>query len=173
MSDTISVELEIINERGLHARAAASFVKTIDGLNADVQVERLGQVVDGNSIMGLMMLAAAKGTKLRFPPPEQTPKPPSPTLPNLSTADSAKIDDANARHPCRYSCCAFSRSANALRSFSLNLPEKRPQPCRIPSRGSQSTGTAQQDHHVDRTGNLRIFFPCHIPERQSCPARHH
>lgn len=48
MSDTISVELEIINERGLHARAAASFVKTIDGLNADVQVERLGQVVDGN-----------------------------------------------------------------------------------------------------------------------------
>ena len=62
MSDTISVELEIINERGLHARAAASFVKTIDGLNADVQVERLGQVVDGNSIMGLMMLAASKGT---------------------------------------------------------------------------------------------------------------
>ena len=64
MSDTISVELEIINERGLHARAAASFVKTIDGLNADVQVERLGQVVDGNSIMGLMMLAAAKGTTI-------------------------------------------------------------------------------------------------------------
>ena len=56
MSDTISVELEIINERGLHARAAASF---------DVQVERLGQVVDGNSIMGLMMLAAAKGTKIK------------------------------------------------------------------------------------------------------------
>ena len=65
MSDTISVELEIINERGLHARAAASFVKTIDGLNADVQVERLGQVVDGNSIMGLMMLAAAKGTTIQ------------------------------------------------------------------------------------------------------------
>ena len=40
MSDTISVELEIINERGLHARAAASFVKTIDGLNADVQVSQ-------------------------------------------------------------------------------------------------------------------------------------
>ena len=65
MSDTISVELEIINERGLHARAAASFVKTIDGLNADVQVERLGQIVDGNSIMGLMMLGAAKGTKIK------------------------------------------------------------------------------------------------------------
>ena len=65
MSDTISVELEIINERGLHARAAASFVKTIDGLNADVQVERLGQIVDGNSIMGLMMLAAAKGTTIQ------------------------------------------------------------------------------------------------------------
>lgn len=65
MSDKISVELNIINERGLHARAAASFVKAIDGLNANVEVERLGQTVDGNSIMGLMMLAAAKGTTIK------------------------------------------------------------------------------------------------------------
>ncbi len=65
MNDKISVELNIINERGLHARAAASFVKAIDGLNADVEVERLGQTVDGNSIMGLMMLAAAKGTTIK------------------------------------------------------------------------------------------------------------
>ncbi len=65
MNDKISVELNIINERGLHARAAASFVKAIDGLNADVEVERLGQTVDGNSIMGLMMLAAVKGTTIK------------------------------------------------------------------------------------------------------------
>ncbi len=66
MSDTISVELNIINERGLHARAAANFVKAIDGLNAEVEVERLGQTVDGNSIMGLMMLAASKGTSIKI-----------------------------------------------------------------------------------------------------------
>ena len=65
MTDTITKELNIINERGLHARAAANFVKTIDGLNANVEVERLGQTVDGNSIMGLMMLAASKGTSIK------------------------------------------------------------------------------------------------------------
>ena len=45
MSDKISVELEIINERGLHARAAAAFVKAVDGLDAEIEVERLGQTV--------------------------------------------------------------------------------------------------------------------------------
>ena len=66
MSNKLSVDLEIINERGLHARAAANFVKAIEGLNAEVEVERLGQTVDGNSIMGLMMLAAAKGTTIKI-----------------------------------------------------------------------------------------------------------
>jgi len=66
MSDAISKELEIINERGLHARAAANFVKAIDGLEANVEVERLGQIVDGCSIMGLMMLAASKGTTIKI-----------------------------------------------------------------------------------------------------------
>lgn len=66
MSAKITTELEIINERGLHARAAANFVKAIDGLNAEVEVERLGQTVDGNSIMGLMMLAASKGTNIKI-----------------------------------------------------------------------------------------------------------
>ena len=65
MTETITKELNIINERGLHARAAANFVKTIDGLNANIEVERLGQTVDGNSIMGLMMLAASKGTSIK------------------------------------------------------------------------------------------------------------
>ena len=65
MTDKISVELEIQNERGLHARAAANFVKAIENLNADVEVERLGQTVGGCSIMGLMMLDAAKGTTIK------------------------------------------------------------------------------------------------------------
>ena len=64
MTETITTTLTIQNERGLHARAAANFVKTIDGLNATIEVERLGQTVDGNSIMGLMMLAASKGTNI-------------------------------------------------------------------------------------------------------------
>ena len=66
MSDKIFKELTIINERGLHARAAANFVKAIDGLDAEIEVERLGQTVDGCSIMGLMMLAAAKGTTIKI-----------------------------------------------------------------------------------------------------------
>ncbi|MFI3241263.1 MAG: HPr family phosphocarrier protein [Alphaproteobacteria bacterium] len=56
--------LEIKNLKGLHARAAAAFVKTVDGFSAEVEVERLGQKVVGTSIMGLMMLAASKGTTI-------------------------------------------------------------------------------------------------------------
>jgi phosphocarrier protein HPr len=58
----ISVDLEIKNQKGLHARAAAAFVKCAEQFDADVTVERIGQEVSGCSIMGLMMLAAAKGT---------------------------------------------------------------------------------------------------------------
>lgn len=58
----ISVDLEIKNQKGLHARAAAAFVKCAEQFDADVSVERIGQEVSGCSIMGLMMLAAAKGT---------------------------------------------------------------------------------------------------------------
>ena len=60
--EKLSVELEIKNRKGLHARAAAAFVKAIENLDARVEVERIGQAVDGCSIMGLMMLAASKGT---------------------------------------------------------------------------------------------------------------
>lgn len=59
---TICVDLEIKNQKGLHARAAAAFVKCAEQFDADVTVERIGQEVSGCSIMGLMMLAAAKGT---------------------------------------------------------------------------------------------------------------
>ena len=61
---TVSAVLEIKNKKGLHARAAAAFVKTIEDLDAEVTVERIGQKVNGCSIMGLMMLAAAKGTTI-------------------------------------------------------------------------------------------------------------
>jgi phosphocarrier protein HPr len=52
----------ICNQRGLHARAAARFVKTASLFDAEVQVRKNGTEVSGRSIMGLMMLAAAPGT---------------------------------------------------------------------------------------------------------------
>lgn len=54
----------VVNKRGLHARAAAKFVKLAAGFAADVGVCRHGTVVSGRSIMGLMMLAAGPGTDL-------------------------------------------------------------------------------------------------------------
>ena len=66
MSDSLTAELVIQNRKGLHARAAAAFVKAIENLDAEVTVERIGQEVDGCSIMGLMMLAAAKGTNIKI-----------------------------------------------------------------------------------------------------------
>ena len=52
----------ICNQKGLHARAAARFVKTASQFSADVTVRKNGTSVSGRSIMGLMMLAAASGT---------------------------------------------------------------------------------------------------------------
>ncbi|MBR1605990.1 MAG: HPr family phosphocarrier protein [Alphaproteobacteria bacterium] len=66
MSEPIVAELTIQNRKGLHARAAAAFVKAIENIDAEVTVERIGQEVDGCSIMGLMMLAAAKGTTIKI-----------------------------------------------------------------------------------------------------------
>lgn len=56
--------LEIQNQKGLHARAAAAFVKTVENFDCDITVSRMGQTVGGCSIMGLMMLAASKGTEI-------------------------------------------------------------------------------------------------------------
>lgn len=64
MQGLIKVELEIQNKKGMHARAAAAFVKTIEDMDAEVEVERAGQTVSGCSIMGLMMLAASKGSTI-------------------------------------------------------------------------------------------------------------
>jgi phosphocarrier protein len=67
MSDGESVEdvLEIVNELGLHARAATRFVQTANRFRSDVEVEKDGQVVNGKSIMGVLMLVASKGTSIR------------------------------------------------------------------------------------------------------------
>ena len=54
----------ICNKKGLHARASAKFVQTVEKFEADVHVKRGGESVGGTSIMGLMMLAAAPGTTI-------------------------------------------------------------------------------------------------------------
>jgi len=59
-----SREIPIVNKRGLHARASAKFVQMVERFNADVSVTRNGETVGGNSIMGLMMLAAGIGTTI-------------------------------------------------------------------------------------------------------------
>lgn len=63
-SGTASREFEIVNLRGLHARASAKFVQTVAAHNARVEVEKDGLVVGGSSIMGLMMLAASPGARI-------------------------------------------------------------------------------------------------------------
>jgi len=56
--------LTICNKKGLHARASAKFVQTVEKFDADVRVTRGGETVGGTSIMGLMMLSAAPGTSI-------------------------------------------------------------------------------------------------------------
>ena len=63
-ADALSRELLITNKRGLHARASAKFVQTVERFQAEVWVTRGGETVGGRSIMGLMMLAAAPGTTI-------------------------------------------------------------------------------------------------------------
>ena len=57
--NALVASFEIINRRGLHARASAKFVQLVDGYDAHVRVEKDGMTVGGTSIMGLMMLAAS------------------------------------------------------------------------------------------------------------------
>ncbi len=62
MSDVVLRELKIINEKGLHARASAKFVEVVEGFDATAEVRKDGLSATGDSIMGLLMLAASKGT---------------------------------------------------------------------------------------------------------------
>ncbi|MDR7123453.1 HPr family phosphocarrier protein [Pseudotabrizicola sp. 4114] len=56
--------LSIINEKGLHARASAKFVEVVEAFDAQAQVTKDGMTVSGDSIMGLLMLAASRGTSI-------------------------------------------------------------------------------------------------------------
>jgi len=60
----VARELKICNKKGLHARASAKFVQMVEKFDADVKVTRGHETVGGNSIMGLMMLAAGPGTTI-------------------------------------------------------------------------------------------------------------
>ncbi|WP_422030582.1 HPr family phosphocarrier protein [Roseovarius sp.] len=61
MSEAISRHLKIVNEKGLHARAAAKLVEVAEGFDASAEVTLDGQSSGADSIMGLLMLAASKG----------------------------------------------------------------------------------------------------------------
>ena len=56
---------EIVNELGMHARAATKFVQTANRFKSEIAVEKDGQVVNGKSIMGVLMLVASKGTYIK------------------------------------------------------------------------------------------------------------
>jgi phosphocarrier protein len=65
-SQTLTRELVVQNKMGIHARPAAMVVRITNRFRAEVMVEKDDEQVNGKSIMGLMMLAAAKGSKVRF-----------------------------------------------------------------------------------------------------------
>ncbi len=65
-SDVATTVVTVVNERGLHARAAAKFVKLAGAFEAEVTVVSNGTEVPGSSILGLMMLAAAPGCELEL-----------------------------------------------------------------------------------------------------------
>jgi phosphocarrier protein len=61
---SVTRRLEIVNEKGLHARASARFVEVVETHDASALVMKDGQSVSGDSIMGLLMLAASRGTSI-------------------------------------------------------------------------------------------------------------
>ncbi|MEM9963754.1 MAG: HPr family phosphocarrier protein [Asticcacaulis sp.] len=63
---TVTARIDIINDKGLHARASAKFVKTAALYDAQVTVIKDDSRVDAQSIMGLLMLAASKGTSIEL-----------------------------------------------------------------------------------------------------------
>ena len=60
----VTKELSIINRLGLHARAAAQFVKTANQYSSEITIEKEGEQVNAKSIMGILMLAAACGSRI-------------------------------------------------------------------------------------------------------------
>ena len=64
MTESVTRSLTIVNEKGLHARASARLVEVVEGFDATAEVSRDGQSASGDSIMGLLMLAASRGTTI-------------------------------------------------------------------------------------------------------------
>jgi phosphocarrier protein len=62
----VEKEIQVVNKLGLHARAAAKLVSLASGFKSSVDLTREGRTVNSKSIMGVMMLAASKGTLLRI-----------------------------------------------------------------------------------------------------------
>jgi len=63
--ETASASFEIVNDLGLHARAATKFVQLANKYRCDIDVEKDDQRVNGKSIMGVLMLVASKGTRIQ------------------------------------------------------------------------------------------------------------
>ncbi len=78
--------LDIKNEKGLHARASAKFVEIVENYDADAEVSRDGNSASGDSIMGLLMLAAACGSQIEV-------KTTGPQAEELAAALKALVDD--------------------------------------------------------------------------------
>ncbi|WP_163847281.1 HPr family phosphocarrier protein [Pseudooceanicola aestuarii] len=66
MNGSVTRRLTIVNEKGLHARASAKLVEVVEGFDARAEVRREGMSAGGDSIMGLLMLAAAKGSTIEI-----------------------------------------------------------------------------------------------------------
>lgn len=66
ITDHVERTVTIVNQRGLHARAAAKFVKLVGQFSSEIEVTKDGETVSGGSIMGLMMLAAATGSSIHI-----------------------------------------------------------------------------------------------------------
>ena len=65
-NDTVNMRLKILNEKGLHARAAAKFVELVDTFDVSLVVKKDNLEASGDSIMGLLMLAASRGTEIEL-----------------------------------------------------------------------------------------------------------
>ena len=64
MSNTATRSLKIVNEKGLHARASAKLAEVVEEFDADAEVSKDGLEASGDSIMGLLMLGASRGTTI-------------------------------------------------------------------------------------------------------------
>lgn len=64
MTNKVTRQLKIVNVKGLHARAAAKLVEVVEGFDAVAEVSNNGQSASGDSIMGLLMLAAGQGSTI-------------------------------------------------------------------------------------------------------------